>query len=61
MSATAEEMGGQAAQLQERMAFFRVEAQGGSRVGAGGTAKRAGSTASNGPAVAGRFERYQTQ
>ncbi|MBI5109044.1 MAG: MCP four helix bundle domain-containing protein [Rhodocyclales bacterium] len=40
LAATAEEMGGQAAQLQELMGFFRVEAQGGSRVGAGGTAKR---------------------
>jgi hypothetical protein len=33
-------MGGQAAQLQELMEFFKIEEQG-ARVGAGGTAKRA--------------------
>ncbi len=42
LAATAEEMGGQAAQLQELMEFFKIEEHGGSRVGAGGTAKRAG-------------------
>jgi methyl-accepting chemotaxis protein len=41
LAATAEEMGGQATQLQELMEFFKIEEQGGSRVGAGATAKRA--------------------
>jgi methyl-accepting chemotaxis protein len=37
LAATAEEMGGQAAQLQDLMAFFKIEDQ---KVGAGGTARR---------------------
>jgi methyl-accepting chemotaxis protein len=51
LAATSEEMGGQAAQLQELMEFFKIE-QGNSRVGAGGTAKRARSTAAAPPAAA---------
>ena len=43
LAATSEEMGGQAAQLQELMEFFKIEEQG--RVGAGATAKRARATA----------------
>jgi methyl-accepting chemotaxis protein len=39
LAATSEEMGGQAAQLQELMEFFKIE------VGAGGTAKKARSAA----------------
>ena len=39
LAATAEEMGGQAAQLQDLMSFFRLDSN--LKVGAGGTAKRA--------------------
>ncbi|MCX8017513.1 MAG: methyl-accepting chemotaxis protein, partial [Rhodocyclaceae bacterium] len=39
LAATAEEMGGQANQLQELMSFFTVDAS--TKVGAGGTARRA--------------------
>jgi methyl-accepting chemotaxis protein len=40
LSATAEEMGGQAAQLTELMSFFRLDNSATRKVGAGGTAKK---------------------
>jgi methyl-accepting chemotaxis protein len=49
LAATSEEMGGQAAQLQELMEFFKIEEQ---RAGAGRTAKRLQTTAAAAPKAA---------
>jgi methyl-accepting chemotaxis protein len=40
LAATAEEMGGQAAQLHDLMSFFRLDDSASKKVGAGGTAKK---------------------
>jgi methyl-accepting chemotaxis protein len=70
LAATSEEMGGQAAQLQELMEFFKIESQG--KVGAGATAKKARpatvaaaapraaarSARQSAPATEGDFERF---
>jgi hypothetical protein len=48
-------MGGQAAQLQELMEFFKIEDQG--RVGAGGTAKKARPAAAAAPKAKARASR----
>jgi methyl-accepting chemotaxis protein len=47
LAATAEEMGGQAGQLQELMSFFSVE--GSSKSGAGGTVKKTARAAAPAP------------
>jgi methyl-accepting chemotaxis protein len=48
LAATAEEMGGQAAQLTELMSFFRLD----TKVGAGGTARKAAKTTGSKPVAA---------
>ncbi|MEW6166028.1 MAG: hypothetical protein AB1642_13290, partial [Pseudomonadota bacterium] len=52
LAATAEEMGGQAAQLQELMSFFRLEG----KVSAGGTAKKPAAKPAAAPRPAAGFK-----